>query len=350
MTIICCILNSFMKTLTGTITLDVEPNNTIQNVKAKIQDNEEVQLDDCWTLNDYNIQKESTFVQKKTYSFVKTLTVKTITLDVEYNEIQDKESIHQVIFAGKQLKGGRALSDLNVSSFFIFRKFAIFYLFVCLEYNYNYKYTYTVFKNLKNTVIAAVTSTITAIKCTCRQRVPQYQKRIISVQTITTASDDKKKSEDDSRKMEVKTIDIDSEKSELEFGKIEINIISLCEKLEQEIQHENKYEEIERKVHYDSIVAVGVKQRSKQPQHQQSAELASVQRLSVDNNANLPANGNQITQLLAICESADIENCQAIGRHAHDYDVQRNNTNHLITKANVLELLSPFIQIVRSPL
>ena len=45
----------FVKTLTGkTITLDVEPNDTIQNVKAKIQDKE------GRTLSDYNIQKEST--------------------------------------------------------------------------------------------------------------------------------------------------------------------------------------------------------------------------------------------------------------------------------------------------
>ena len=124
-------------------TLEVQPLDTIQNVKAKIENRVNVpinqqtlyfqdkQLLDARTLHDYDIHNESTLYLALTFRggmeiFVRTLTGKTITLEVEPSDtiedvkiiIQYKEGIpidQQMLMSGREsLKASHTLSDYNI--------------------------------------------------------------------------------------------------------------------------------------------------------------------------------------------------------------------------------------------
>lgn len=134
----------FVKTLTGkTVSIEVEEGESIEDVKAKISEKEGIppeqqrlifggqQLQDAKTLDDYDVGDDSTLhlvlrLRGGMQLFVKTLTGKTVSIEVEEGEsiedvkakISEKEGIppeqQRLIFGGQQLQDAKTLDDYDV--------------------------------------------------------------------------------------------------------------------------------------------------------------------------------------------------------------------------------------------
>ena len=191
----------FARTLSGkTVTLEVEPSDTIEDIKTKVQEKEGInsdqqrltfsgqELEDRYTLSDYNIQKKATcqLILKGDGDFlisVKTLAGRTLTLGVRQSDTVEnvKSKIRDIIVGINHSKqrlfcADQHLEDKRTLDFYEIHEGSVLFL------RFNEVYQILVKMSSGNTMVLGVEQSDTIqnvkVKIQSKEGIPYFQQEL----------------------------------------------------------------------------------------------------------------------------------------------------------------------------